>query len=156
MEDRKLYAQLRGQPKFEIFPSSEYEYFWKVVEARLRFDKDEKGMINKATLFQNGQQMVMQKLPEEKIATIDPVVFDNYIGKYKLNDNMTVTIFKENNKLFAQATGQLKLEMAPVSDTDFVILEINAKLSFVKGDDGKATKIKLNMNNTNSELPRIE
>ena len=46
--------------------------------------------------------------------------------------------------------------MSPVSDTDFVILEINAKLSFVKGEDGKAVKIKLNMNNTNNELPRIE
>ncbi len=154
--DQKLYAQLSGQPKFEIFPSSEYEYFWKVVEAKLKFDKDEKGIINKATLFQNGQQMVMQKLPEEKIANIDPAVFDNYIGKYKLNSNITVTIFKENNKLFAQATDQPKLEMSPVSETDFVILEINAKLTFVKGDDGKATKIKLDMNNTNTELPRIE
>jgi hypothetical protein len=98
----------------------------------------------------------MQKLPEEKIATVDPAIYDKYVGKYKLNDNITVAIFKENNKLFAQATNQPKLEMSPVSDTDFVILEINAKLSFVKGEDGKATKIKLNMNNTNSELPRIE
>jgi len=37
-----------------------------------------------------------------------------------------------------------------------VIKEINAKLSFVKGADGKATKIKLNMNGTDTEMPRIE
>jgi hypothetical protein len=152
----KLYAQLSGQSKFEIFPASEYEFFWKVVEARLKFDKDEKGIINKATLFQNGQQMILNKLPEEKIATIDPAVLDNYTGKYRLNSDIVVTILKENNKLFAHPTGQPKLEMSPVSDTDFVILEINAKLSFVKGEDGKAVKIKLNMNNTNNELPRIE
>ncbi|MFC0772644.1 serine hydrolase [Terrimonas alba] len=152
----KLFAQLSGQPKFEIFPASEYEFFWKVVEARLKFDKDEKGIINKATLFQNGQQMVLNKLPEEKIATIDPAVLDNYTGKYRLNSNIVITIFKENNKLYAHPTGQSRLEMLPQSDTDFVILEINAKLSFVKGEDGKATKLNLNMNNTNSELPRIE
>jgi len=46
--------------------------------------------------------------------------------------------------------------MSPQSETDFVILEINAKLTFIKGEDGKATKVKLDMNNTNTELPRIE
>ena len=67
-----------------------------------------------------------------------------------------VTIYKENNKLFAHPTDQPKLEMAPLSETDFVIKEINAKLSFVKGENGKATKIKLNMNGADSEMPRIE
>ena len=45
--------------------------------------------------------------------------------------------------------------MLPVSETDFVIKEINAKLSFVKGENGKVTKIKLNMNATDSELPNL-
>lgn len=152
----KLFAQLSGQPKFEIFAASEYEFFWKVVEARLKFGKDDKGTIDKATLYQNGQQLLFNKLPEEKIVTIDPAVFDQYTGQYKLNNSIVVTIVKENNKLYAHPTGQTRLEMLPQSETDFVILEINAKLSFVKGADGKATKIKLNMNNTDSELPRIE
>jgi hypothetical protein len=70
--------------------------------------------------------------------------------------NDTVTISKENGRIFAQPTGQTKLEMFPVSNTDFVLKEINAKLSFVKGEDGKANKIKLRMNGADSELPRIE
>ena len=73
-----------------------------------------------------------------------------------MNENVVVTIYKENNKLIAHPTDQQKLEMQPLSDTDFVIKEINAKLSFVKGADGKATKIKLNMNGTDTEMPRIE
>ncbi len=82
-------------------------------------------------------------------------VLDNYTGKYKFN-NIVVTISKENNKLFAQPTNQPKLEMFPVSETDFVIKEINAKLSFVKDQSGKVNKMKLNMNGMDSELPRIE
>ena len=70
-EDNKLYAQLSGQPKFEIFPRSENEFFWKVVEARIKFVKDDKGEINQAILFQNGQEMKAKRLPEEKIVTID-------------------------------------------------------------------------------------
>jgi len=154
--DDKLFAQLSGQPKFEIFPSSEYEFFWKVVDARLKFVKDEKGAISQAILFQNGQELKASKLPEEKIVEIDPAILDNYTGKYRLNENVVVTIYKENNKLIAHPTDQPKLEMAPLSETDFVIKEINAKLSFVKGENGKATKIKLNMNGADSEMPRIE
>ncbi|MEJ7671609.1 MAG: hypothetical protein WKF59_02585 [Chitinophagaceae bacterium] len=58
--------------------------------------------------------------------------------------------------MFAQPTGQPKLEMLPVSETDFVIKEINAKISFVKEVSGKVNKLKLNMNGMDSELPRIE
>ena len=154
-EDR-LFAQLSGQPKFEIFPSSENEFFWKVVDARLKFVKNENGEVNKAILLQNGQQLEAKKLAEEKIVQVDPAIYENYTGKYRLNENVVVTIYKENNKLIAHPTDQQKLEMQPLSDTDFVIKEINAKLSFVKGADGKATKIKLNMNGTDTEMPRIE
>jgi len=154
--DNKLYAQLSGQPKFEIFPSSADEFFWKVVDARLKFVKDEKEEVSHAVLYQNGQELQAKKLKEEQIIEIDPAILDNYTGKYKLNANIVVTIAKESNKLFAQPTDQPKLEMLPISETDFVIKEINAKLSFVKGENGKVNKIKLNMNGMDTEMPRIE
>jgi CubicO group peptidase (beta-lactamase class C family) len=154
--DNKLFAQLAGQPKFEIFPSTTDEFFWKVVDARLKFVRNEKGEIGHAVLFQNGQEMVANKLKEEQIVEVDPAILDNYTGKYKLNSNIVVTILKENNKLFALPTDQPRVELLPTSDTEFVIKEINAKLVFVKGENGKATKIKLNMNNMDTELPRIE
>ena len=155
-EDNKLFAQLSGQPKFEIFPRSENEFFWKVVDARIQFVKDEKGEINQAILFQNGQELKAKRLPEEIIVQINPAVLDQYTGKYKLNDNIIVTVSKENNKLFAKPTDQPKVEMLPLSETDFVIKEINAKISFIKDASGKFSKFKLDMSGRNSELPRIE
>ncbi|MEP6596513.1 MAG: serine hydrolase [Ginsengibacter sp.] len=155
-KDNKLYAQISGQSKYEIFPLSEDEFFLKVVEARIKFIKDDKGEISNAILFQNGQEINAKKLKEETIININPAILDSYTGKYKLKDNIIVTVTKENNKLYAQPTGQPKLSMEPLSETDFIIKEINAKLSFIKGDNGKANKIKLNMNGSDSELPRIE
>ena len=154
-ENDKLFSQITGQPKFEIFPLSEDEFFWKVVDARIKFIRDQKGEINQAVLFQNGQELKAKKLPEIIVAEINTAVLDNYTGKYKFREDMVVTISKENNKLYAQPTGQPKLEMLPLSETEFIIKEINAKLSFVK-ENGKVSKIKLNMNSVNSELPRIE
>ena len=155
-EKEKIYAQLGGQPRFEIFPLAEDEFFFKVVEARLKFQKDEHGGINSVTLFQNGQELKAKKLGEVTPVTVDPAIFDQYIGKYKLNENTIVTIMKENNKLYAWPSGESKLEMLPVSETDFIIKELNARLSFVKDENGKVKKIKLKMNGNDSELPRLE
>ncbi len=38
-----MYAQLTGQPKFEIFPKGDREFFLKVVDAQLTFDVDAAG-----------------------------------------------------------------------------------------------------------------
>jgi CubicO group peptidase (beta-lactamase class C family) len=73
-EENKLYAQLTGQPKFEIFPSSENEFFWKVVEARVKFVKNEKGEVSHALFTQNGQEISMKKLKEDSIVKIDPAL----------------------------------------------------------------------------------
>ena len=46
--------------------------------------------------------------------------------------------------------------MLPLSETDFVIKELNAKIYFVKDENGKVNKFKLTMNGMDNELPRIE
>ncbi len=38
-----FYAQLTGQPKFEVFPESERKFFFKVVDAQFTFDVDAQG-----------------------------------------------------------------------------------------------------------------
>ena len=89
-------------------------------------------------------------------AQIDPALLDKYTGKYNFRKDEPVTIFKENNKLYARSPDQPKVEMLPVSPTEFVIKELNAKLSFVTDEAGKVTKAKLNMNGMDVEMPKIE
>jgi CubicO group peptidase (beta-lactamase class C family) len=54
-EDAHLYAQLTGQPKFELFPESERDYFLKVVDAQLTFETNAAGRATAAVLHQNGR-----------------------------------------------------------------------------------------------------
>ena len=86
---------------------------------------------------------------------IDPTVLDSYTGRYKFHD-LVVTLTKENNRLYVQPTGQQKLELQPLSETAFVIKEINAHVRFVKEADGSVKKFTLLMNGTETELPRIQ
>jgi CubicO group peptidase (beta-lactamase class C family) len=55
--DGKLYVQGTGQQKIEVFPTSELEYYSKVVNAQITFVKDENGKISKLILHQNGKNM---------------------------------------------------------------------------------------------------
>jgi CubicO group peptidase (beta-lactamase class C family) len=156
LEDNKLFAQLSGQGKYEIFPSSQNEFFWKIVDARIKFIENESGVVDHAVFNQNGQELNVKKLKEDSIVTIDPALLDQYTGKYKFINDMVITISKEKDKLFAQPTGQNKLQLFPVSDKEFVLKEVNAKLSFMKDENGKVNKAKLHMNGRDNELPRIE
>jgi hypothetical protein len=49
-----LYAQLPGQQRFEIFPKSETNFFWKVVDAQVTFVKNPAGRVIKAIHHQGG------------------------------------------------------------------------------------------------------
>ena len=50
----RLFAKLTGQRQLEIFPESEYRYFYKAVDAVLSFEKDAAGKIEALTLGQDG------------------------------------------------------------------------------------------------------
>ena len=61
-ENGRLIAQATGQGKFELFPTSETEFFLKVVDAQVTFVKDEQGKVTQLILNQNGR-----KTPGKKI-----------------------------------------------------------------------------------------
>jgi beta-lactamase regulating signal transducer with metallopeptidase domain len=53
-EGDKLFAQLTGQPKAEIFANSEREFFYKIVDAQISFDSDTQRNTTGLVLHQNG------------------------------------------------------------------------------------------------------
>ena len=55
-------GQPTGQSKAELFPSSETDFFLKVVEARITFVKDEQGKVTELILSQNGRKMPAKKI----------------------------------------------------------------------------------------------
>ncbi|MDH3292476.1 MAG: serine hydrolase [Gemmatimonadota bacterium] len=61
-EDGRLFAQLTGQPRFEVYPSSSTEFFYTVVDAQLSFVV-EQGKIVALTLHQNGRDMRAAWIP---------------------------------------------------------------------------------------------
>lgn len=61
LEKGKLFLQVTGQGKFEIFPETETDFFLKAVDAQLTFHKTETGQVSKVVVHQNGD-FVAKKL----------------------------------------------------------------------------------------------
>ncbi|MEX2232512.1 MAG: serine hydrolase [Cyclobacteriaceae bacterium] len=154
-EGNNLFAQLTGQQKFPIFPSGEGEYFWKVVNAKVKFVKNGSGEVEYGDFEQNGNKLKVSKLKEETIVSIDKGLYKLYSGKYDFGNNMTIAITTENDKLFAQATNQPRFEILPISEKEFTVRELNAKLLFVKEPDGKISKFILDMGGQKTEVVRL-
>jgi len=59
----QLSAQATGQPSVEIYASSETEFFYRVVDARITFQVGGDGTVAALTLHQGGRDLPGRKLP---------------------------------------------------------------------------------------------
>ncbi len=62
-EGTRFYEQLTGQSKFEIFATSDREYFLKVVDAQITFDVDSQMRTTALVLHQGGREIRAVKSP---------------------------------------------------------------------------------------------
>jgi CubicO group peptidase (beta-lactamase class C family) len=61
-DDTHIKSRVSGQRAVEIFPTSEHEYFEKVVDARWEFLSDASQAGHSVTLYQNGQKLLANRL----------------------------------------------------------------------------------------------
>ena len=59
----RLYIQATAQAEFEVYAESETEFFYRVVNAQVTFDRPEGGVAPSLTLHQNGKHMPGKRLP---------------------------------------------------------------------------------------------
>jgi len=82
------------------------------------------------------------EVPKERVAAeVDPKIYDAYVGQYELAPDLIITVTKENNRLFAQATGQPKFELYPESETKFFARVADLQVTFVKNEEGEVTQL---------------
>jgi CubicO group peptidase (beta-lactamase class C family) len=150
LDGNQFFTQLTGQPKFEVFAETEKDFFLKVVDAQLTFEMDDQGKVTGLVLHQNGRDQTARRSEtgpppprEHKEVAIDPKLLDNYVGSYELAPNFILTVTREGDHLFTQATGQGKVEVFPESDHDFFLKVTEAQITFQTDSQGKANALVL-------------
>jgi serine-type D-Ala-D-Ala carboxypeptidase/endopeptidase len=80
---------------------------------------------------------------QRKTVYVDEKVLEGYVGSYQLTPTFVMTITREGDRLFEQATGQGKAEMFAESEKDFFFKVVNAQITFETDAQGKTTGLVL-------------
>jgi len=155
LEGSQLMAQMTGQPNFPIYPSSNDEFNWKVVEAKIRFVKDESGIVTHAIHNQGGQQLEAKKMKDEIPVNVAPAVFDKLVGKYDMGNSSFFVISRDGDKLILQVPNQPQYQLLPASETEYFMKESSVRVTFKADDTGKADTLILNIDGTEQKGKRV-
>jgi hypothetical protein len=154
-EGDALYAQVSGQAKHPIYQSSPGRYFWKVVEATVHFVTDAQGKVTHGNFEQGSFKVSAPRIADMEYTTVDPAVFEQYKGTYKLREGTNIEITTRDGKLYGQATGDALYQLQPLSDTEYHVKELNATLTFKKDTSGKVSSVHVKFAGDSRDAPKI-
>lgn len=160
VENDTLYSLRTGGNKYRLIPFGENKFFFENTLTTLEIIKDEKGkltkVISKGILSPAEIWIKTDKpIPSHTEIQLDEKTLGKYVGKYELTSNFMITITQKENKLFAQATGQSKIEIFAETKTKFFYKVVDAQIEFFMDDAGIVSKLVLHQNGEH-EAKKIE
>jgi D-alanyl-D-alanine-carboxypeptidase/D-alanyl-D-alanine-endopeptidase len=88
--------------------------------------------------------------------TVDPKLFDRYVGRYAVAPTFIFTVTREGDHLFVQATGQPRFELFAESEKDYFLKAVDAQVTFESDAGDKATGLVLHQNGQSIPAKRTE
>ena len=156
----RAFVQLTGQQALEIFPESDRKFFLKVVDAQLSFDRSTPGKAAAVILHQNGLDQRATRIEGEPVVrkeiTLDPKVFDRYVGRYELATGANMIVSREGTRFYSQLPGQAALEIFASGERDFFLKIVDAQLTFEVDDKGKVIAAVMRQNGRERRVLKIE
>jgi peptidase M23-like protein/uncharacterized protein DUF3471 len=96
-----------------------------------------------------------QAVQERKAIKLDPRITDTYVGQYELTPDFVITVSREENGLWIQATNQPKFEIFAESETKFFLTAVDAQITFAKNEKGEVTHLILQQNGVDQKARKI-
>lgn len=151
----KLFAQLSGQAKQQIYPASETLFFWKVVDASVEFRLDEDGNCIAAKHSQGPTQLEAKRLKDVQEVAMTNKQLDEFVGVYDYVQ-AKLTITREGGQLKAQMQGQPAFPIFPKGNDVFAWKVIVAELEFRRDENGKVTGATHTQGGSKLQVKKIE
>jgi uncharacterized protein YneR len=144
IENGNLMGQATGQGALELFAENDSLFFATVAEIEILFHQKGKQEAEALTLFQGGGKTRAQRTENSpKEVNLDIADIEVLVGTYKLQEGFELQVFVEEEKLFAQATGQPSFELFAENRQDFFTKNLGIEISFVFDDKGEAKSLTL-------------
>lgn len=98
---------------------------------------------------------LLQKPWQDREITLDSADLDSYAGKYLLESIGTITVTREESRLYIQVVNQSRLEMVAESKREFFIIAEEVKITFESDGKGPATALILHQGGQDFRATRI-
>ncbi|MBY0574926.1 MAG: serine hydrolase [Undibacterium sp.] len=152
-EGDKLFVQATGQGRGEVHAKGARDFFSNDVDASVSFDPDVNGKAPSLVLHQAGRDMKAMRV-EEKAATIaEPEsksetlvsadILDQYVGNYALAPNFILSLTRDGEKFYAQATNQPKFELFAKDAKNFYLKVVDAQIKIDTDASGHGISLTL-------------
>jgi serine-type D-Ala-D-Ala carboxypeptidase/endopeptidase len=96
----------------------------------------------------------------DAMPTTEPVLqtqtLDRYVGHYEMFPTFILTVTREDNQLFVQATGQPRAAVYAKDDTNFFYKIVDAQITFETDSQGQATALILHQGGRDQHAKRID
>jgi len=149
-KDGQLFSMRTGGGKYEIFPFEKDKFFYMGRTTTLNFKRgpvDEiVSVLSKSTGYDIDWERTDKAIPTINKIDLDSSEIEKYLGKYELSPEFILTIFMEESRIYAQATGQNKIEIIPFEENRFSVVDVDAKITFNLDADGVVDSLILHQN----------
>ena len=86
--------------------------------------------------------------------TVDARTLEGYVGQYAIGPTFVITISREGDRLFLQATGQPRFPIFAETETRFFLKVVDAQITFVENASGKTVELVLHQNGMDQRAAR--
>jgi CubicO group peptidase (beta-lactamase class C family) len=124
-EDDHLYLQGGGQPRFEIFPVSEKQYFARIARIEVTFNTDEHGVVTGMVVHQGNRDTLAKRIVTPTLASVNALCpeIDSMVaaefGKRPVG-SVTIGVVFGNQLLWTKSYGNADMEKKLPADKDTV------------------------------------
>ena len=89
------------------------------------------------------------------VVEVDPAIYDDYVGRYELAENLVFTVTRQGDGLYVEITGQPRFQVFPESEARYFYRVVDAQITFGRGEDGSVDHLVLHQNDMDQRAGRI-
>lgn len=104
----------------------------------------------------DGRFPVKKPTPPRSTVALSESMLQSYVGVYEIAPDFSLTITREGNRLFLQATGQDKFELFAEKENEFFLKVVVASLIFVKDANGAVTGVVLHQDSQKTPAKKVK
>jgi D-alanyl-D-alanine-carboxypeptidase/D-alanyl-D-alanine-endopeptidase len=91
-----------------------------------------------------------------RTVAVDQRRLDRYLGRYELSPTFILSVNRDGDQLYVQATGQTRAAVYPSGDREFFYKVVNAQITFEADTQGQIIGLVLHQNGRDQSAKRID